>query len=211
MPTTELSTCTLAYPHPLKQCITIHKQDIYVALLTPQPSTYKKTHVCHVQQQQNFTTCNLHSNVPYRLSTARASHSFCIQDRPHLPCSLAIKLQPHTIQLLHALQHALHTRAALPTPTAFHNPPMHTTRHRRSWENGTWYRYGVKLRWCHSHLCSLVWFHPYMCLFSFRKRFYDFKVLWVFCLTESCDLYFALFCRVTKWLLCCLTQCLVRP
>ena len=38
--------------------------------------------------------------------------------------------------------------------TAFHNPPMHTTNTRHSWQNGTRCRDGVKVLWCHSHL---VW------------------------------------------------------
>ena len=43
-----------------------------------------------------------------------------------------------------------------------------------SWQNGTRCRDGVKVLWCHWSPSSLVgfWgFHPYMRLFSFRKRF----------------------------------------
>ena len=53
----------------------------------------------------------------YRLSTACALHSFCIQDRPHLPCSVAIALQsPKTQLTLHSHQHALNMHPALPNP-----------------------------------------------------------------------------------------------
>ena len=61
-------------------------------------------------------------------------------------------------------------------PTAFHNPPMHTTKKTSSWQNGTRCRDGVNVLWCHSHLVQLDFegkFHPYMCLFSFRKLFRD--------------------------------------
>ena len=39
-------------------------------------------------------------------------------------------------------------------PTAFHNPPMHTTNAKHSLQNGTRCRDGVKVLWCNSHL---VW------------------------------------------------------
>ena len=74
-------------------------------------------------------------------------HTICIQDRPHLPCSVAIKLQPPT-DFLHYTPMQHYTN-----PTAFHNLPQpsyaHNTRH--SWQDGTRYRDGVKLLWCHFH------------------------------------------------------------
>ena len=117
------------------------------ALLTPQLSTYKTTYMCHVEQQQKLQ----HND---RFSTAHALHSFCIQDRPHLPCSEAIKLQPPTTWLLHL---HLYAHVALPTPLPFTTllcTQIANTRH--SWKNGTRCRGVVKVLWCHSHLLWLV-------------------------------------------------------
>ena len=48
--------------------------------------------------------------------------------------------------------------------------------------NGLKSRDGVKVLWCHSHLvCWFLGFHPYMCLFSFRKLFCDLFLLIFFC------------------------------
>ena len=41
-------------------------------------------------------------------------------------------------------------------PTAFYNPPMHTTNTRHSWQNGTRCRDGVNVLQCHSHLVWVV-------------------------------------------------------
>ena len=55
--------------------------------------------------------------MPYRLSTACALYSFCIQDRPYLPSSAAFALQPLETQLtLHAHQQTLNMHPALPNP-----------------------------------------------------------------------------------------------
>ena len=56
-------------------------------------------------------------------------------------------------------------------PTAFHNPPMHTTNTKHSWQNGTRCRDGVNVLWCRSHLVRLVFERsiPNMRLFSFGK------------------------------------------
>ena len=43
----KLFTCTLAYSHPLSEALTKCS-----ALLTPRPSAYQKTHVCHVCHAQ---------------------------------------------------------------------------------------------------------------------------------------------------------------
>ena len=47
-------------------------------LLTPQPSTYKTALTCHAQQLQKPTPYTPHSNMPHRLSTDLAPHSFYI-------------------------------------------------------------------------------------------------------------------------------------
>ena len=71
---------------------------------------------------------NLHSNMPHRLSTAHALHSFCIQDWSYSPCSVATALQPSTTYLTsHAHQHVLYTQHYPPPP------PMHTTNTRHSY------------------------------------------------------------------------------
>ena len=51
-------------------------------------------------------------------------------------------------------------------------------------QNGTRYRDGVKVLWCHWFPSSLVgfWgFHPYMCLFSFRKLFVTCNIYILIC------------------------------
>ena len=104
------TTCTLlAYSHPLNNQ-TRH-------LPTAHSTAFHIQDISHVQQYNKISQHNLHSNMPYRLSTACALHSFCIQDRPYLPCSVAIALQPPKTQLtLHSHQHALNMHPALPNP-----------------------------------------------------------------------------------------------
>ena len=119
-------------------------------MLTHQPSCVQD--ICHVQQQYN-SLHNIHSNTPYRLSTACALHSFCVQDRPYLPCSVVIALEQPTAQLtLHAHQHALPTHEDYPSQ-CLPPPPMHANQQR---QNGTRCRDGVKVLWCRSHLACLV-------------------------------------------------------
>ena len=44
-------------------------------------------HICHFQQQYNFTTYLTLQHIPYRPSTAHAlQFSACSQDRSYLPC-----------------------------------------------------------------------------------------------------------------------------
>ena len=101
--------------------------------------------MCPVQQQQKFTTYNWHSNMPYWLGTTHALHSFCTQERPYLPFSVATKLQPPTTWLL---QH-IDTLYTLPTPlpsTTLHCTRITNTWHTYdSWQNGTRCRDGVKV------------------------------------------------------------------
>ena len=51
------------------------------------PHKRQSMHICHVQQQHNFITY-----MPYRPSIAHALHSFCIQDGPYLPFTVATAL-----------------------------------------------------------------------------------------------------------------------
>ena len=109
MHTTKLTTCTLAYSHPLNRWITTHQQgtqhcSLHSLLCTWQP-------ICDMFNSNKSSQHNSDFNMPYKLSNAHGLHSFCIQDRPDLPCSVVIKLQPPTTGLLHAHQHALHTHA----------------------------------------------------------------------------------------------------
>ena len=92
-------------------------------------------------------------------------HSFCILKGDHI-CHAQQQLQcsnPHS-----PCTPTCTTHPALPTPcTAFHNSSMHTKTQGRvgkmAQDIGM-----VKV------LCHLFWFHPYTCLFSFRKRFVTF-------------------------------------
>ena len=111
--TAKPSACTLAYSHPLNECITTHQGTQHCSrhslLHTRQP-------IGAMFSSNDSSQHNWHFNMTYRFSTAHALHGFCIQDRPHLPCSVPIKLQLPTTWLLHAHQHALHAHAALHTP-----------------------------------------------------------------------------------------------
>ena len=132
------------------------------ASLTPQPSTYKTANMCCVQQRQKVA----HFNMQYKLST---SHGL---DRPHLPCSVVIKLQSPTTWLLHVHQHALHAHAALlPSATLLCAQNLLTKPFKMAQDA---YRDGVKVMWHHSHLVWLdFWgFHSYMHLFLFAKTLY---------------------------------------
>ena len=146
--TTKLITCTLAYSHPLNRWITTHQQgtqhcSLHSLLCTRQP-------VCDMFNSNKSSQHNSHFNMPYKLSNAHGLHSFCIQDRPDLPCSVVIKLQPPTTGLLHVHQHALHTHAALSMhSTAFHNSPMCTNNKHKA-QLAKWHKM------CHSHLVWLV-------------------------------------------------------
>ena len=65
-----------------------------------------------------------------------------------------------------------------------------------SWQNGTRCRNGVKVLWCHwfpSSLVAFLGFHPYTCLFSFRKHF-----LWLVSVLFFCFWFFGLSFRNCK-------------
>ena len=107
---------TLAYSHPLKECITTYQQGTQHCSLHSLPHTRQP--ICAMFSSNKSS----HLNMLYKHSTAHGLHSFCIQGRPRLPCSVAIKLQPpqHDINIHYApMQHYTH-------PTAFHNPPICT-------------------------------------------------------------------------------------
>ena len=121
--TTKFSTCTLAYSHPLKECMSTHQQGTQHCSFNSLPHARQPYVPCMFSSNKS-SQHNWHSNMPYRLSTARALHSFCIQDRPYLPCRVSSNPQ-HDF--------SMHINLACTTlpcstthPTAFHNPPMHT-------------------------------------------------------------------------------------
>ena len=81
--TTKLSTCTLAHSHPLHNCTSTR----HSALLTPQPSAYKTSHICHVCYAHYELSCNhpqynslsMHVNLHYTPST---THSTAFHNPP---------------------------------------------------------------------------------------------------------------------------------
>ena len=104
------------YSNTLNECITTHQQGTHTT-----HSTASRIQDMPLWQQQH----NLHSNMPYRLSTACAVLSFCIQE--YLPCSLAIKYSsdPQRNSLsMHINMHYIHSQLR---STAFNNPPIHAT------------------------------------------------------------------------------------
>ena len=101
--------------------------------------------------------------------TACALHSFYPLYWPYL-LQLRCSNPQHNLLSMHINMH--YTPMSTIQASAFHHPLMHT-----NWQNGTSCRDGVKVLWCRSHLVCLhgFWgFHPYTCLFSFRKLFCDF-------------------------------------
>ena len=125
MHTTKLSTCTLAYSNPL------NKWTSHSLLLTQQPSCIQD--IC-MFSSNTISLYNIHCNMPYTHSTACALHSFCIQDWPYLPCSVAIVLQQSTTQLtLHAHQHALHINEQYPSQCLPPPSYMRTNQHQAKW------------------------------------------------------------------------------
>ena len=82
--TTKPSTCSLAYPQPLMNTAlsNAHALD---SLPYKETAMFSKNII-------SKHTCTLHSNMPYRASTAHALHSLCIQDRHHIS---HVQLQLH--------------------------------------------------------------------------------------------------------------------
>ena len=97
-------------------------------LLTQQPSPCKTTVCAMFSSNKSSDTLTCHT---CRLSTAYALYSFCIQDRPHLPCWLSSNPQHD----FHAHQHAL----SLPSTT------LQITNTRHSKQNGSRSRDDVKV------------------------------------------------------------------
>jgi len=88
-----MSTCTLVYSHPLNEYLTTHQQGT---------QHYSFHSLLHVRQPIHamFSSNKVHNITDTLTCTAHALHSFCIQDVPHLLCSVAIRLQPPTTWLL---------------------------------------------------------------------------------------------------------------
>ena len=86
-------TCKWAYSHSLNNCITAHQQG------TQHCSFYSLLHTWQLSAMFSSDKSSQHishSNIPYRLSNGHAPHTFCIQDRAYLPCSVAVTLHPPT-------------------------------------------------------------------------------------------------------------------
>ena len=95
---------------------------------------------------------NLNSQHTIQSITA---HSFCIQDKLYLPCSVATTLQP-----THSMHINIHNTQPIPSPlpsTTLLCTQLTNTKH--SWKNGTRCRDGVNVLWCHSHLVQLFFEH----------------------------------------------------
>ena len=92
----------LSYMHLMNKVLSIAH---YTAFHRPISAMFSSNKISHH---------NLNSNIPYRPSTAHALHSFSIQAR-------------HTIPASSYIVYALHTQH-YPPHTAFHNPPLHTTK-----------------------------------------------------------------------------------
>ena len=93
---------------------------------------------------------NLHSNMPYKPSTAYALHSFCIQDKSYLQ---AYNYIAATHNMTHSPCTSTCTTHPLPKLALLRTQ---LTQGIASCQNGTRCRDGVKVLWCHSHLVWLV-------------------------------------------------------
>ena len=109
---------------------TLHNNKIFTHSLSEHGTQYCSLHSLPHKRQSTSATFisnkilqhNLNSQHTIRSITA---HSFCIQDRLYLPCSVATTLQPPTTQ--HTPCTSTCTTHSNTLPTTFHNPAMHTT------------------------------------------------------------------------------------
>ena len=106
----------------------------------------KKTLYTHSLNEHDTQHCSLHSLPHKRQSTSATfisnkvlqhnlnsqhtipsitAHSFCIQDRLYLPCSVATTLQPPTTCTTHSMHNTLHAHQHAQHTTIL--PSMHTT------------------------------------------------------------------------------------
>ena len=110
---------------------------------------------------------------------------FCQLCTPQNPLKVCYVIHTHQMNTalsiaLSSLPHKKKVHTQDYPPHCLHNPPMHTTNTRHSWQNGTRCRDGGRnVVSFPSSLVGLCGFHPYMGLFSFRKLFCDFVWLQV--------------------------------
>ena len=165
------------------------------------PTMHNKKLFTHSLNEHSTQHCSLHSLPHKRQSTSGSAtfsssnisqhnlnqhtiqsitaHSFCVQDRLYLPCSIATihcsHLQHNT---LHAHQHAQHTAIPFPLPstTLLCTQPTNT---KHSWQNRTRCRDGVNVLWCCFHLVWLVFEHfiPTCACFHSENFFCDFILI----------------------------------
>ena len=123
-----------------------------------------------VDDTEVFSVLYIYSSTPYVGPQKNDGHIKSAQ-MTHLHAHYS-----NYIAATHNITHSPCTSTCTPIttgPTAFHNPPLHTTNKTKAylckWQlNGTRCRDGVKVLWCDSHLLRL-----YMCLLSFKKLFCD--------------------------------------
>ena len=84
----------------------------------------------------------LHSNMLYRPSTAHALYSFYVCTRQTTSAMLSSNYIPQQNSV--SIHMNMHYTPRTTHPPAFHNPPMHTTNTKHSWQNGTRCRDGGK-------------------------------------------------------------------
>ena len=134
----------------------------------------KETLYTHSLNEHGTQHCSLHSLPHKRRSTSATfisnkilqhnlnsqhtipsitAHSFCIQDRLYLPCSVATTLQPPTTCTTHSMHINVHNTQQYPP----HYLPQPSYSHNYQTQNiiGKC-RDGVNVFWCHSHLVWLV-------------------------------------------------------
>ena len=126
MHTTKLSTCTLAYSHPLKECITTLRQGIQHCSLHSLPHSRQPYVPCSaatkVHNITDTSTCHTDSALlKHSIASAYKTDHIC-----HAQWQLSLSHPQHNLSM-HINMHYTTT-----LPTAFHNAPMHTTNTRCS-------------------------------------------------------------------------------
>ena len=97
---------------------------------------------------------SLHSNVPYKPSTAHALHSFCLQDLiRHVQLQLHWSLAQHNSPSMHINMHYTSSTAHPIASTLLY---AQLTQGIADWQNGTRCRNAMKVLWYYSHLVWLV-------------------------------------------------------
>ena len=109
---------------------TMHNKKLFTHSLNEHGTQHCSLH--SLPHKRQFTSATFISNKisqhnlnPQHTIQSITTHSFCMQDRLYLQCSVATTLQPPTTQ--HTPCTSTCTTHSNTLPTTFHNPPMHTT------------------------------------------------------------------------------------